>query len=126
MIITEYKNINKVLPDLNKNDEIAIVSCDACAKACGNGGEKGISDIKKILENFGYNVVDEFVYGPLCDKELDKNLREIKGNVVLVLGCEAGEYNFKKFTNKKTILCLNSLGLGAYDEENKPFIIKSF
>lgn len=127
MIITVFKNIKDILYELNKKDKISIISCDKCAKVCGTGGEKGAEEIKGILEKLGYEVVDIFIYGPLCDKDLDDNLREIKGDTALILGCEAGEYTFKKFTNfKKVILCLDSLGIGAFDENKKPFTIRSF
>ncbi len=127
MIITITKDIQNILSNLEKEDKIAIVSCDNCAKVCGTGGEEGAAEMKKVLEKFGYNVTDIFTYGPLCAKDLNENLREINGDTALILGCEAGEYTLKKFTNfKKVILCLDSLGIGAYDESGKPFTIKSF
>ncbi len=126
MIITTLKDTNEILSNLDKKDKIAIISCDNCAKVCGTGGEKGAEEMLNIVEKSGYEVTDMFLYGPLCDKDLDNHLRDLKGNVALILGCEAGEYTFKKFSNfDKIILCLNSKGIGAFDEDKKPFVVRS-
>ena len=128
MIITETIPFGMIKAELKKNDKISIVSCNQCARLCGTGGKEGLKEMKEDLKKEGYTTADEFVFAPVCDKDLDKKiLKKIKGNVILVLACDAGVLNLKTmFKNKKVIAALNTHGLGSYDEKGNIFMVREF
>jgi len=70
MIITETKPFGLIKAQLKKEDKITIVSCNMCARMCGTGGKEGLEEMKKKLKEEDYNVVDEFLFSPVCDKDL--------------------------------------------------------
>jgi hypothetical protein len=61
-----------------------------------------------------------------CDfDQLKKD--ELKGNITIVLACDAGVYNLKKlFPNRKIVQALDTVGLGAYDEKGDLNLVKEF
>ena len=127
MIVTDTKPFGMIKAELNKNDKISIVSCNDCSRLCGTGGKKGLEEMKKVLEDSGYNVVDTFLLAPVCDKDLDKRIVKPQGNVVLVLACDSGYHNINiLFKDKKVIPALDTIGLGAFDEKGDIFMIREF
>ena len=128
MIITETKPFGMIKAELKKDDKISIISCNQCARMCGTGGKEGLEEMKEDLEKEGYNTVDEFIFAPVCDKDLDKKiLKNLKGNVILVLACDAGVLNLETmFKTKKVIAALNTHGLGSFDEKGNIFMVREF
>jgi hypothetical protein len=127
MIITETKPFGMIKAELKKDDKISIVACNLCAKKCGTGGREGLDEMKEELKENGYNVVDEFLFAPVCDKDLDKKIIKPKGNIILSLACDAGSSNIKRlFKNMKTIEALDTIGLGSFDEKGDIFLIREF
>lgn len=113
MIITKNIPYNKIKKQLNKKDKIGIISCNACARMCGTGGEKQLKKLAEKLKKDRYNVVDTDLIGTPCDKaQLQKS--QLHGNTQIVLACDAGVYNLKKiFPKHKIIPALKTLGIGA-------------
>ncbi|MCD6478040.1 MAG: hypothetical protein J7K87_03480 [Candidatus Aenigmarchaeota archaeon] len=127
MIITDMKPFGILKAELKKDDRISIVSCNECARLCGTGGKEGLEEMKKLLMDNGYNVVDTFLLAPVCDKDLDKRVVKPHGNVILVLACDSGYHNIKiLFKDKKVIPALDTIGLGAFDEKGDIFLIREF
>jgi len=124
MIITKLKPHNKIKSQLSKKDKIGIVSCNACARMCGTGGEKELKILSKKLKKDGFNVVDEDLIGAPCMIcQLKKN--ELHGDKTIVLACDSGVYNLKKiFPKRKIIPALETLGLAVVDKKGKPKLIK--
>ncbi|RJS74460.1 hypothetical protein CW714_01525 [Methanophagales archaeon] len=127
MIVTEKKPFGMIKAKLKKSDKISIVSCNMCARLCETGGKEGLEEIKEKLKEDGYNPVDEFLFSPVCDRTMVKKVVKPKGNVILVLACDAGFVNIKsEFKNKTAIQVLDTVGLGAFDENKNIFLIKEF
>ena len=127
MIITETKPFGMIKVELKKDDKISIVSCNQCARLCETGGKEGLEEMKEELKEEGYTTVDEFLFAPVCDRDLDKKIVKPKGNVILVLACDAGVLNLRGiFKDKKVIAALNTHGLGSYDEQGNIFMVREF
>jgi hypothetical protein len=102
MIVTKSKSYNWIKFQLKKTDKIGIISCNACARMCGTGGEKVMERLAKKLKKDGFNIVDKDLIGTPCNyDQLHKN--QLHGNVQLVLACDAGVYNLKKIFPKNKI-----------------------
>ena len=112
MIVTKNKKYSDITKQLKKSDKIGIISCNACARMCGTGGEKAMKKLATKLKKDGYNIVDMDLIGTPCDyNQLNKS--QLHGNVQIVLACDAGIYNLKKiFPKHKIIGALDTLGIG--------------
>ncbi len=127
MIVTEMKPFGVIKSQLKEDDKISIISCNECARLCGTGGKIGLEELKKNLADNGFNVVDEFLFAPMCDRDQVKRQVNPKGNVIIVLACDSGVFNVKNiFKDKKVIEALDTVGLGAFDEKGDIFIIRKF
>lgn len=126
MIITKAKSYKEIVKELRKSDKIGVISCNACVRACGTGGENILKRFSSKLKKDGYNVVDVDLIGIPCDRsQLQKN--QLHGDTQIVLACDAGVYNLKKlFPKNKIIGALETVGLGAKDSRGKPILVKKF
>ena len=124
MIVTKARLCSEVKKELKKSDEIGIISCNACARMCGTGGEKVMLQLKKKLVKDGFNIVDMDLIGTPCDyNQLNKS--QLHGNVQIVLACDSGVYNLKKLFPKHKIIGANiTLGIGAYDGKKINIVCK--
>ena len=127
MIITETKPFGMIRAKLKKSDRISLVVCNTCAKMCGTGGKKGLDEIEEDLKKTGYNVVDSFLSILVCNKNIIKKTIKPKGNIILVLACDAGVYCIKKLCRGKTVIAvLDTVGLGVTGKEGNLFLIRKF
>jgi len=124
MILTKLIPYNKIKNQLNKKDNIGIVSCNSCARMWGTGGEKEMRILTEKLKKESYNIVDmDLIGAPCMINQLKKD--ELHGDTTIVLACISGVYNLKKlFPKKKIIAALETIGLAAVDKNNKPKLIK--
>jgi len=115
MIVTKARPYAELKKELKKTDEIGIISCNACARMCGTGGEKVMMRLANRLKKDGFKIVDTDLIGTPCDyNQLQKS--QLHGNVQIVLACDAGVYNLKKLFPKHKIIGANIiLGIGAHD-----------
>jgi len=115
MIVTKARPYAELKKELKKSDKIGIISCNACARMCGTGGEKVMMRLANRLRKDGFNVVDTDLIGTPCDyNQLQKS--QLHGNVQIVLACDAGAYNLRKlFPGHKIISNNITLGIGAHD-----------
>jgi len=126
MIITEIKPYGLVKTQLDKKDQIGIVSCNSCPRICETGGEEAMKKLAERIKNDGFNVVDMDLIGRACDFDLLKK-DELNGTVTMVLSCEAGVYNLSKlFPKRKIIGVLDTIGLGVYDHKGNLTLVKKF
>ncbi|MCK4650376.1 hypothetical protein KAT36_04045 [Candidatus Pacearchaeota archaeon] len=124
MIITKAFPYSAIKKQLKKSDEIGIISCNACARLCGTGGEKAMAQLAKRLKKDGFNVVDMDLIGNPCNYDL-LNKSQLHGNVQILLACDAGLYNLKKLFPKHKIISANrTIGLGAHDKGRNIVLIK--
>jgi hypothetical protein len=126
MILTSLKPHGLIKSKLKKTDKIGIVSCNSCARLCETGGKKEMKKLASKLKKNRFNVVDMDLIGIPCDfDQLKKD--ELKGNVTIVLACDAGVHNLKKlFPKRKIIEALNTIGLGAWDEKGNLTLVRKF
>lgn len=124
MIVTKAKPYSEIKKQLKKSDEIGIISCNACARLCGTGGEKPMQEFALKLKKDGFNIVDMDLIGIPCDfNQLQKS--QLHGNVQVVMACDAGVYNLKKLFPKHKIIGVNkTLGIGAHQGGKKITIVK--
>ena len=126
MIITDVKPYGIIKTQLNKKDEIGIVSCNSCPRICETGGEDAMKKLAQRLKKDGFNVVDTDLIGRACDFDLLKK-EELKGTTTIVLACQAGVYNLHKlFPKRKTIEALDTIGLGVFDHKGNLTLVKKF
>ena len=100
MIITDSKPYGLIKSQLKKGDKIGIVSCNTCVRKCETGGLEKMKELAARLEKDGYNVIDMDLIGMACDYDQLKR-QELKGDVTIVLACDAGVHNVKKLFPKE-------------------------
>lgn len=124
MIVTKALSYSVIKKELKKSDKIGIISCNACAKLCGTGGEEVMNLLAERLKKDGFNVVDMDLIGTPCNRDL-LNKSQLHGNVQIVLACEGGVYNLKKIFPKHKIISGNkTIGLGAHRGGKKIVVVK--
>jgi len=116
MIVQKAIPYSKIKSQLKKSDKIGVISCNACARLCGVGGQKPMEKLANKLKKDGFKVVDADLIGTPCDYDsLTKS--QLHGNVQVVMACEAGVYNLKKLFPKHKIIGANkAIGLGVHDK----------
>jgi len=124
MIVTKALPYSAIKSQLKKTDEIGIISCNACARLCGTGGEKPMQQLASKLKKDGFNIVDMDLIGIPCDyNQLQKS--QLHGNVQIVMACDAGAYNLRKLFPKHKIISANkTIGIGAHESGKKITIVK--
>jgi len=124
MIVTKQKPYKEIKSQLKKTDKIGIISCNACARLCGTGGEKEMQKLANKLKKHGFKIVDMDLIGIPCDYE-QLNKSQLHGNVQIVMACDAGVYNLRKlFPKHKIIPSNNTLGIGAHQAGKKIVLVK--
>ena len=126
MIVTKAFSYSAIKKQLKKSDKIGIISCNACARLCGTGGEKVMLQLVRKLKKDGFNVVDLDLIGTPCNYDL-LNKSQLHGNVQILLACDAGLYNLRKLFPKHKIISANkTLGLGVHDKGKNVILVKKF
>jgi len=120
------KPLDSIKNNLEKGDKISLVSCNTCARKCETGGKEVMSELAEKLKSSGYNVIAETLVSMPCGlKQLDEIILE--GNAAVVLGCDASVKAISTlFPEVKVIPALDTVGLGAWDENGKVTIIRKF
>lgn len=91
VVLSEPLPYDKIVKELNKNDKIALISCNTCVRFCGSGGVKYMNDLASKLRKDGYTVTDVIPTTALCINDYVQNARVSDGvTVVLVSACDAG------------------------------------
>lgn len=126
MIITESLPFEEITSQLKKSDEIGIISCNACAKLCGTGGEEVMKKLASKLKKEKFKVVDIDLIGTPCNYD-QLNKSQLHGNVQIVLACDGGMYNLKKlFPKHKIISGTITLGLGTHHRGKRITLVRRF
>lgn len=126
MIITKAKPYSWIKKQLKKTDKIGIVGCNSCARMCHTGGKEEMEKLAAKLKKDLFDVVDMDLIGIACDMDQLKR-EELKGDVTIVLSCDAGVYNLKKlFPKRKIIPALETVGLAAWDEKGNLTLVREF
>lgn len=93
MIITQKKPVEELLAMLSGVKKVALVGCGTCASACQTGGEKELEDMKRFLEERGFEVVGTALPDECCHKLLVKrDLRALKNSgAEAIVGLSCGD-----------------------------------
>ena len=124
MIFSKIESYEDIIKKLDKKeDKIAIISCNTCARTCGNGGINKLNELGFRLIRDGYNVSDEAVVLYACSEPI---LREAKlnldANTILVLSCSAGWSCFtRNYPDKKVLQVTEDIGLVITDADREIF-----
>jgi ferredoxin len=101
MIITEQKQLEKVLAALKDLRKVFLVGCGECAATCKTGGEPELLQLKAQLEAQGKAVTGMCIPDAPCvasqiKSELAKNMKALReSEAILVLACGLGAQSVK-------------------------------
>ena len=124
MIFSKIESYEDIIKKLDKKeDKIAIISCNTCARTCGNGGINKLNELGFRLIRDGYNVSNEAVVLYACSEPI---LREAKlnldANTIIVLSCSAGWSCFtRNYPDKKVLKVTEDIGLVITDADREIF-----
>ncbi len=106
MIATMRKPMKEVSEALGAFEHIAVVGCDACAKACATGGAAQVAETADEIRRIGKKVVFEVTPERTCvlNKSRDA-LAPYKGDMnntgaILVLGCGGAVQIIRQLTEE--------------------------
>ena len=126
MIVTSMKPYGIIKGMLKKWKKMGIISCNSCARACETGGRELMEELAARLKKDGYDVVDTYLVPMVCNHTLAKK-PEYKSDVLVMLACDAGVFTYQTlFPSKQVIPALNTLGLGARDNQGNIYLMKKF
>jgi len=119
--IVPYEEIIKKLD--KKEDKIAIISCNTCARTCGNGGISKLNELGLRLIRDGYYVTDEAVILYACSEPILREAKlDLEANTIIVLSCSAGWASLtRNFPDKKVLQVTEDIGLVMTDTDKEIF-----
>ena len=126
MIFSKIEPYEEIIKKLDKKeDKIAIISCNTCARTCGNGGLNKLNELGLRLIRDGYYVTDEAVVLYACSEPMLREAKlDLEANTIIVLSCSAGWSCFtRNFPDKKVLKVTEDIGLVMTDTDNEIFKI---
>ena len=123
--IVEAKPYGLIKSQLEKSDEISISLCKTCPSFM-DIGEEEMNQLAERLKKDGFNVIGMGATPIACSfPVVVKTQKNLRGNTIVVLGCDAHVYNLKRcFPHRKIIPALTTLGLGAIDGDGSLHVVK--
>ena len=119
MIYSEQKPLEDILGYLEGEKSVFILGCNGCAQSSGSGGPVQVEEMKKKLEEAGFNVTGAKVIDFLCEKALVKS--GLRGRVdqvaaadsILVMTCGIGVQAVAASVNKVCHPACNTINFGG-------------
>jgi len=124
MIFSKIESYEDIIKKLDKKDDkIAIISCNTCARTCGNGGLNKLNELGLRLIRDGYYVTDEAVVLYACSEPMLREAKlDLEANTIIVLSCSAGWSCFtRNFPDKKVLKVTEDIGLVLTDTDKEIF-----
>ncbi|MCJ7721121.1 hypothetical protein MUO98_01750 [Candidatus Bathyarchaeota archaeon] len=124
MIFSKIEPYEEIIKKLDKKeDKIAIISCNTCARTCGNGGLNKLNELGLRLIRDGYYVTDEAVVLYACSEPMLREAKlDLEANTIIVLSCSAGWSCFtRNFPDKKVLKVTEDIGLVLTDTDKEIF-----
>jgi hypothetical protein len=124
MIFSKIESYEDIIKKLDrKEDKIAIISCNTCARTCGNGGLNKLNELGLRLIRDGYYVTDEAVVLYACSEPILREAKlNLEANTIIVLSCSAGWSCFtRNYPDKKVVKVTEDIGLVVTDTEKEIF-----
>lgn len=123
-VVVEPKPYGMIKPQLRKSDKINVILCGNCPIMCG----VEISDIAKLSKKMredGFNVVDTTICADMCYFPYVLEHKDLKGDTIVAVGCEAAVYNLKRlFPKRRVIQALTTLGLASFNGKGDVRVVK--
>ena len=126
MIFAKIEPYEEIIKKLDKKeDKIAIISCNTCARTCGNGGLNKLNELGLRLIRDGYYITDEAVILYACSEPILREAKlDLEANTIIVLSCSAGWSCFtRNFPDKKVLKVTEDIGLVMTDSDKEIFKI---
>ncbi|KON31696.1 hypothetical protein AC477_03980 [miscellaneous Crenarchaeota group-1 archaeon SG8-32-1] len=126
MIFAKIEPYEEIIKKLDKKeDKIAIISCNTCARTCGNGGINKLNELGLRLIRDGYHITDEAVILYACSEPILREAKlDLEANTIIVLSCSAGWACFtRNFPEKKVLKVTEDIGLVMTDSDKEIFKI---
>lgn len=119
MIFTKSLPYESILQELNKDDVIAIISCNNCVRVAGTGGAEKMKELAFRLRNDGYNVKNGFLITKACPQPYMGTVRlSPLVDKVIVLACNAGWSTANRvFPDMKIVCTTEDVGLLITDTD---------
>ena len=124
MIFAKIEPYEEIIKKLDKKeDKIAIISCNTCARTCGNGGLNKLNELGLRLIRDGYYVTDEAIVLYACSEPMLREAKlDLEANTIIVLSCSAGWSCFtRNFPDKKVLKVTEDIGLVLTDTDKEIF-----
>lgn len=124
MIFSKIEDYEEIIKKLDKKeDKIALISCNTCARTCGNGGIRKLNELGLRLIRDGYHVTDEAVILYACSEPILREAKlDLEANTIIVLSCSAGWACFtRNFADKKVVKVTEDIGLVMTDTDREIF-----
>ena len=124
MIFSKIESYEDIIKKLDKKDDnIAIISCNSCARTCGNGGINKLNELGFRLIRDGYNVSEEAVVLYACSEPILRESKlNLEANTIIVLSCSAGWSCFtRNYPDKKVLQVTEDIGLVITDADREIF-----
>lgn len=120
MIFTESLTYDELKKQLDKDDVIAILGCQICARVSGTGGKKQMADLVRHLRGDGFNVKEGFAVNAVCTPKVLQAKLDGKVNTVITMACSSGCSNVSQFyKNMKVVSSCADVGLMSANTKNK-------
>ena len=124
MIVTSMKSYGVIRGSLRSWKKVGLISCNSCARICETGGQKRLDELSERLKSDGFNVVGADLVPMVCNIDAVTR-RSYDGDYLVILACDGALMTFQMlFPSKKAIPALNTLGLGARDNQGNILIMK--
>jgi len=93
---SEWKSAEEIRHSLRGADKITLFACGVCANLSNTGGHRGLKFLRKVLEEWGKEVVATKCITACCSEEIMKQAVRIYGrpisesDALVVVSCAAG------------------------------------
>jgi len=125
MIIQKQKSFEEILKSLEGEKKVFIFGCADCATACKTGGQPELDEMKKKLEEKGFEVTGTYVLDTAClVGEVRQRGREHQQQIdaadsILMLACGTATQTVFDTLNKLTHPGCESLFIGSVQRLGK-------
>jgi hypothetical protein len=123
MMYSKMIPYKEITTQLDREDTIAVISCNTCARECGVGGFSKADELVERLVQDGCDVTEEIVLQDACSEPVYRKARiRLEADAVIVLACSAGISCVKRLYPKKKVLTVTEdVGLFVTDTELEVF-----
>lgn len=115
MIVTRFKDREKVIETIQGFRKIALIGCNICAAECGTSGREILDEYEEFLIEKGFEVVASILIEGMCNSLLVrremKKLREIEYNAILSFSCGSGTQVCCNYTEEPVFTALDTVYL---------------